>query len=490
MTDEGRTEWFGHPRGIFVLFMVEMWERFSYYGMRALLILYLTQHFAIADGPATQLYGAYTTLVYGAAVLGGWAADKIVGRWRSILLGAIMILCGHLLLVVEGLSDATFETTRQLFFLALGLIVAGTGLFKPNSTTLVGTLYPEGDARRTTGFYIFYLGINLGAAFAALVCGWLGQRFGWPYGFGAAAIGMALGLVVLVAFRRDLLEEQERTRKWSAMGVVLTPIVSAALAWFLVQRPSVVGWVLLAALLAGLFAVGRFMIREASLEERLKLRAALILIAAASVFWSLFEQAGSSLNLFAARFVDLSIGPITMLSSQTQFFNPVFILLLTPVFSWLWVALARRKLEPTLTWKHVLGLVQVGLGFGCLVIGIRMTSANGEVALSWLALAYFLHTTGELCLSPPAYASMTELAPRRIGGLVMGLWLSSLSIGSFIGARIAGLTARPGDAVIAPASELGGYANVFSGVVLLAGVAALLLALSTPWMDRWVKGRP
>ena len=480
----------GHPRGIFVLFFVEMWERFSYYGMRALLILYLIQHFAMSDARATALYGAYTAMVYGVAVLGGWAADKLIGRWRSIVIGAALILCGHLGLVIEGMFDPALASTQQLFFLALALIVTGTGLFKPNSTSLVGALYPAGDIRKANGFYIFYVGINLGSALAALICGWLGQRYGWSYGFGAAALGMATGLAILILFRADLTISRPPREARSVTGAIAVVMLGIAGCWYLVQHPNLVGVMLVAALIIGLIVVGRFMAKDATRQEQLKLRSALILIAAASVFWSLFEQAGSSLNLFAARVVDLSVGPVALLSSQTQFFNPAFILLLTPAFAWLWVHLAKTNHEPSVTWKHVLGLIQVGLGFLCLVIGIASTGDNNMVPLGWLALAYLLHTTGELCLSPPAYAAMTDLAPSRIAGLVMGLWLFSLSIGNFIGAKIAGLTARPESGLNNQAIELRSYSDVFSGVVLAAGIAALLLALLAPRMNRWTRGEP
>lgn len=482
-------EWFGHPRGIFILALVEMWERFSYYGMRALLILYLTEHFPFGDAEATAIYGAYTSLVYGVAVIGGWAADRFIGGWRSIVIGALIIMAGHLGLVLEGNFPPEAAGTQQLLFLSLALIITGTALFKPSSTVLVATLYPDGDGRKMTGFYIFYLGINTGAALAALICGWLGQSYGWGFGFGAAAVGMALGLVILLLNRRDLAPKVDLPAQGAAWSSFFIAVALLLLTWSLVQRPAYVGLVLAAALLAALGLVGRFMIKEATLQEQRQLRLALVLVASASIFWSLFEQAGSSLNLFAARAVDLSVGPITMLSSQTQFFNPAYILLLTPAFALLWPFLARRGLEPSIGWKHVLGLSQAGLGFVCLVIGIESASSgDGQVAVGWLALAYLLHTTGELCLSPTGYSAMTTLAPARIGGLVMGLWLFALSIGNFLGSRIAGLTARPVGQSVDRAVELDIYSQVFGGAALLAGVAALLLALFAPRLKRWAAG--
>lgn len=476
---------FGHPRGIFVLFLVEMWERFSYYGMRALLIFYLTDHFLFGDARSTQLYGAYTSLVYASAVVGGLFADRLFNKWRSVFSGAVLIMAGHALLAVEGQFDPASGATQQAFFLALALIVTGTGLFKPNSTTLVGRLYSADDPRRTAGFYIFYVGINLGAVLAALICGWLGQAYGWSYGFGAAGVGMGLGLVLLMAFQSDLRPFASDGSRPRFISWIAIPVFIAA-AWILVQSPVLTGWMLLAGLVCALAFIANFVATEASAAQKRHIGAALILIAAASVFWSLFEQAGSALNLFAERAVNLSFGPVTMVPTQTQFFNPFYILLLSPVFAWLWLRLRQSGREPSVTVKHGLGLLQVGLGFAVLVIGIRAAGSGDNVALWWLALAYLLHTTGELCLSPPAYEAMTRLAPPNLSGVVMGLWFYSLAIGNYIAALFAGHAVAVDAGKHADA--FGRFPEVFGQVSIVAAIGGLAVLLLAPMMRKLTAG--
>ena len=285
---------FGHPRGIFVLFLVEMWERFSYYGMRALLIFYLSDHFMFGDARSTQLYGAYTSLVYASAVVGGMLADRLFGNWRSVLSGAVLIMTGHALLAVEGQFDPVSGVTQQAFFIALALIVTGTGLFKPNSTTLVGRLYPTDDPRRTTGFYIFYVGINVGAVLAALICGWLGQTYGWSFGFGAAGVGMGLGLLLLITFRSDLRPFAGDGPRPQYSAWIAVPLLIAA-AWLLVQSPVLTGWMLVAGLVSALAFIANFAATEANAAQKRHISAALILIVAASLFCSLLDEAGSAL---------------------------------------------------------------------------------------------------------------------------------------------------------------------------------------------------
>lgn len=471
----------GQPRGIYVLCLVEMWERFSYYGMRALLILYLVDRLHLGDVRAALVYGAYTSMVYGFCVLGGWLADRFVGQWCSIAGGGVLILCGHVGLAVQDLAGVDPALAERLLFGSLALIVTGTGLFKPSSTMLVGRLYPDDDPRRTTGFHLFYFGINLGAAISAVICGALAAAFGWGVGLGAAAVGMAFGLTVLVAGRRSL-EQCAVAALPFTPGTLLMPIIMVAVAFALISFPDAVGVLLVAALVVALTIIARFVVREATPTERRHVGAALVLIAAAAIFWSLSEQAGSSLSLFAARVVDLQAGPITVTAPQTQSLSPAFILLLTPAVALLWARLARRGREPGVAWKHVAGLALVGLGFACLNLGIAL-SGTGRVGLGWLVLSYLLQTMGEVCLAPAAYGAISRLAPDRVAALLMGLWLFSISIGNFVGARVATLVARPIEGV-GGAGEIARYTAAFGGVALVAIVAAIILAMAAPRLDR------
>lgn len=479
MTD-GRL--WGQPRGIYVLCLVEMWERFSYYGMRALLILYLIERQQWSDVRAALVYGAYTAMVYGFCVLGGWIADRFVGQWRSIAGGAVLILGGHVGLAVQDLATIDPAMAERLLYASLALIVAGTGLFKPSSTTLVGRLYPIDDPNRLTGFHLFYFGINFGAAISALICGALAAMFGWGAGLGAAAIGMAFGLGVLL-FGRQSLESVAVAAPPVTLGTVLMPAGMVAAAFALISFPDAVGVVLVFALVIALAVITRFVMRDATLIERRHVGSALLLIAAASIFWSLSEQAGSSLNLFAARIVDLSAGPVRVTAPQLQSLSPAFILVLTPLLALLWHRLGRAGREPGAAWKHVAGLALVGLGFACLNLGIALAVDGQRVALGWLVLSYLLQTLGEVCLAPTAYAAVSRLAPDRIAALMMGLWLFSISIGNFVGARVATLVARP-VAGVGGADEVERYATAFGGVATVAIVAALALSAVAPRLQR------
>ena len=486
-------EFMGHPRGVYVLFLVEMWERFSYYGMRALLIFYLTQHFEFSDTAATQYYGAYTSLVYAFSILGGFLADRALGQWRSVRFGGTLILLGHLLLAVEGAMGAPDHLTRQIFFLALGLIIAGTGFFKPCASTLVGSLYADGDGRRQTGFFIFYVGVNLGAALAALSVGYLGQTYGWSFGFGAAAIGMALGLACLHLGRNYLAPYAMKPVAEIAGPLPTLAMlgVCALLGWALVQNPGIVGVVLVCVLAGALFILARFMAREASLAERHHILAVIILFIGVSVYWSTFEQAGSSLNLFADRVVRMELFGITFLSSQSQFFNPAFILLITPPLALLWAALARRNLEPSVGFKFTIGLGLSALAFFSLSLSIGFAASDHRVGMEWLIGYYFLQTLAELCLSPIGLSIMTQISPKKLSGLVMGLWMMGSSAGNYLGAQIATLTARSDnpDAMIDAVGEAARYGQVFGYIAMYAACAGLLFGLASPLIRRLVTAR-
>ncbi|MEP7132045.1 MAG: peptide MFS transporter [Acidobacteriota bacterium] len=391
ITAPRQATWFGHPRALSVLFLTETWERFSYYGMRALLILYMvapaaTGGLGFSTARAAAIYGWYTMAVYAAAIPGGFIADRWLGHSRAVLAGGIAIACGHFSMALHGLS---------FFFAGLAFIVVGTGLLKPNVSTLVGTLYGPGDPRRDSGFSIFYMGINIGAMLAPLVCGYLGQRIDWHLGFGSAGIAMCLGVAVFLAGRRWLPASIDAKRSAAAPAA---PLTSAER-----RRLSVIG-------LLFVFAV---------------------------LFWGAFEQAGSSLTLFADRFTRLSVFGFSFPSSWFQVEQPLFVLVFAPVFAWMWIKLGRR--QPSSPAKFAIGLFFVGVGFLIIVPAAAAAQSRGiRVSPMWLTALYLVHTFGELCLSPVGLSLVTKLAPGRLVGLMMGVWFLATSFGNKLAGWVAG----------------------------------------------------
>ncbi len=435
---------FGHPRGLSTLFFTEMWERFSYYGMRALLILFMTATIqkgglGFPTSKAGSIYGLYTAMVYLLGVPGGWIADRITGQRRAVLWGGIIIAAGHFSMAIPRIDT---------FYLGLALVVLGTGLLKPNISTMVGALYSVDDARRDAGFSIFYMGINLGAMIAPLICGYLGENINWHYGFGAAGIGMTIGLIQYVASGKYLGQAGLRTTGTAAdvrhfraalIGAVVivlagaTAAFSGLLSLTAEQISDVFGVLLLGIVIV--FFVWLLTTKDYSKTERSRFWAILVLFIAAASFWSAFEQAGSTLNLFAERNTNLHTWDFPLWglfrASYFQALNSVFIIALAPVFAWIWIAL--RHNEPSSAAKFSIGLIFVGLGFAILI------PVAGGTAVSpwWLTATYLLHTIGELCISPVGLSAMTKLAPVRIGGLMMGVWFLSISVGDYIGGRLA-----------------------------------------------------
>ena len=438
----------GHPRGLATLFFTEMWERFSYYGMRALLVLFMVDRvedggLGFSDETATAVYGLYTAAVYLVALPGGWIADRIWGAQRAVWFGGIVIACGHFVLAIPGLAS---------FFGGLILVVLGTGLLKPNISALVGELYAQGDPRRDSGFTIFYMGINIGAAAGPLVCGWLAGG-NWHYGFAAAGVGMLAGLVQFRASRASLGERGLRPGADAGAGLRRGALSAGALTIALVAfvlLAGLNGWIRFDALalaqgtsvaIAGataawfayIFIAGRL-----NVDERRRMIVIVVLVLACAMFWAGFEQAGSSLNLFAERYTLREFGGFEIPASWFQSLNPVFIILLAPLYSMLWVALARRQLDPAVPAKFALGLIILGLGFAVMIGAASLVAAGEQVLPTWLLFTYLLHTMGELALSPVGLSSVTKLAPRRLVGQLMGMWFMATGLGNIIAGLIAG----------------------------------------------------
>jgi POT family proton-dependent oligopeptide transporter len=443
---------FGHPRGLSVLFFTEMWERFSYYGMRALLILFMTAPIAAGGlgfetGVAGAVYGLYTSMVYMTSLPGGWIADRLIGPRRAVLYGGIIIACGHFSMAVQSLTT---------FYIGLALIVVGTGLLKGNAAVIVGALYTPRDVRRDAGFSIYYMGINLGAFIAPLVCGYLGQRVNWHIGFGAAGVGMVIGVVQYIAGAKYLGDAglhptpaaspaaaaALKTRATLGGAVALVVVIAFALGMYSGALPitakqvaDAAGWLLVA--IVFLLFGWLFFAADWTPAERRRLYAIAALFVASLIFWSEFEQAGSTLNLFGDRNTRTEIFGWTFPSSYYQSLQPLFIITFAPVFAWVWLRLGRR--EPSSPAKFGLGLLFVGSGFAILVIAAKLAEGGVKVSPWWLVATYLLHTWGELSLSPVGMSATTKLAPARVVGLMMGVFYLAISVGNFIGGRISSL---------------------------------------------------
>ncbi len=481
--------WFGHPRGLSTLFFTEMWERFSYYGMRAILVLFMTNAVAtggmgLDDVTATAIYGLYTAAVYMVALPGGWIADRVLGLRRSVFYGGCVIAAGHFTLAIPS-------TTA--FYVGLMLIVIGTGLLKPNISAVVGDLYPEGGARRDAAFSIYYMGINVGGFFGPLICGFLGETINWHLGFSAAGIGMVAGLVQYQLGARHLgtagllkddppavaLRAQARRslyRSLEAMfGVVLIVAVLqsvGAIHLTLLGFVDYTGIVIVGIAAAFLLYVTCFC--GLTLVEKKRIGVIAVCFLAAACFWSGFEQAGSSMNLFAERLTNRMIGGWEMPASWLQSVNSLFIILLAPVFSAMWLALGSRS--PSIPAKMALGLIQLGAGFAVMAWASMYAGPEHAVGPSWLVATYFFHTTGELCLSPIGLSSITKLSPHRYVGQMMGIWFMGAALGNLVAGRVAGLIES------LPLPQLFGAVTLFS-----VGTGLLLLLFTKP-LKNWMGG--
>lgn len=434
----------GHPLGLFVLFFAEMWERFSYYGMRALLIFYLIQHWLFEESKAYVIYGAYTALVYIAPVVGGYLADRYIGQRKAVLFGAVLLTFGHFFMAFEGTGGQS-DPMINVFWLALALIIVGSGFLKANISVIVGQLYARTDVRRDPAYTIFYMGINVGAATASIICGYLGQTYGWEYGFGLAGIGMLLGLIFFILGKPLLLgkgepKDPESIKGGKEFGIYGAGLAMVALCWAAIQYQELVGTVL------GVFGGGLILyvlftaVTKLAPEERDRIFAAMFLILVSIVFWALFEQAGSSLNVFTDKHVDTQ----GVNASMFQSINAIYIVLLAPLFAMLWQFLGQRGAEPSTPMKFGLAVIQVGLGFLVLVWGAESVGVDVAVPVAFIFLIYLLHTTGELCLSPVGLSAMNRLSPGHMASLIMGTWFFASAAGNFAAGLIASATGAEG----------------------------------------------
>lgn len=501
-----------HPAALFVLFGAEMWERFSYYGMRALLTLYMVKVLfadmgaAAADGRALGIYGSYTSMVYLFPVVGGLIADQVFGFRKAVLFGGILMMAGHFALALEGML---FEGSLPLFFGSLSLIIVGNAYFKPNISSFLGTFYEPNDARKDGAFTIFYMGVNIGAFLATLTCGYVGEQISWHYGFGLAGIGMGLGLLVfwLLGPRlfggKGLEPDQEAVRKpflgpisknnLVYLGTfIIIPICAALLNLDALMSSAL--------LVISLGIVGYLVYQGVTAQDKVegqRLLVVVVLFFFHAIFWALFEQAGGSLTLFTERNVDRMVGDSEIPASIFQSLNPLYIMLLAPVFSWIWLRLSKAKREPSTPMKFVLGLFQLGLGFVVIVVAAQFfADAEGLIPVVFLFLMYLLHTTGELSLSPVGLSMITKLSPAKIVGFVMGAWFLSIALANKIAGEIGKLTAGGGHGGTGASDEMGSpletlaiYSDTYLtwGVFVVLGASAILFAM-VPLLRKWMHG--
>ena len=559
----------GHPRGLVILFFTEMWERFSYYGMRSLLILYLTQHFLFSDERSNTLYGAYTALVFVMTIIGGTLADRYLGSRKSVTFGAILLVLGHCGMALEGsgsrqlmtyqgqdyqltldgrggdanrivvsaqgsspisfneaatamlianpaavglpaavpMSEYTLRVEVETFYqnamyLSLALIIAGVGFLKANISTIVGALYGFGDSRRDSGFTIFYMGINLGSFLSSVACGYLGIVWGWKYGFGLAGIGMVLGLAVFLRYQHWLEGKAEPPDPVKLRQKVLGPLTIehlcylsglavVALSMLFVVNADLVEDSYVGILGLVVFAV---LVGYAFLSchgvERDRLLAALYFILAQIPFWALIEQTGSSLTLYTDRLSERSVLGWNVPTPVFQALNAAYIVMFAPLLAWLWIALARRGLNPSAPVKFAIGVASAGFGFLALVAGMELSGPAGMTAVSFLFLLYWIHTMGELLVSPVGLSLVTKLAPARAVGLAMGAWFLYSGLANYLSGVIAESTGAEtiGGQLVDVAAAKATYIAVYSEVGYLAlGIAVLMLALA-PFIRKLMHG--
>jgi POT family proton-dependent oligopeptide transporter len=502
------TGFFGHPMGLFVCFTTEMWERFSFYGMKFLLLLYLTKYHLFSDANGLEVLGSYAALVYAMPVIGGLLADRYLGMRKAVVFGALLLVMGHMGMAVEGeqAHSVNGEVVRdegalQVFYFSLALIAVGVGFLKPNISTIVGQLYSTEDPRRDSGFTIFYMGINLGAFTATLLCGYLGETYGWRYGFGAAGIGMFIGLVTFLRGQKylrghaepkneALLKEKSPLGISKELTIYLCGLLGVGAVWQMLQFHGVVGNMLNIMSVVVLLGLGWFITFKCNAVERSRMIVLIVLTMSTVVFWALFAQGAASMTLYADRVMDRTLLGVELTASQYGALNALFIFLFAPVFAWLWTTLGRRGLEPSTPVKFALGIAQAGLGFGALVWGASVPDELGRVAAYWMVLAYLLHTCGELCLSPVGLSAVTKLAVPNVLGVMMGAWFLASAYSEFVAVQLAKLAAiETVDGTITDISvALASYTELFESLLWVGLAVGAGLLLLSPLLRKMMHG--
>lgn len=497
----------GHPKGLYVLVLTEMWERFSFYGMRALLVFFLIEKFRFSDALSFATYGSYTALVYISPIVGGLIADRYLGFSRSVTFGAILMIVGHSGLALEDFlftsaaAAAPEPAQLQLFHLSLAFLIIGVGLLKPNISAMVGGLYPKDGYLRDSGFTVFIWGINFGATISAVLCGYVGQKYGWGYGFGLAGLGILLGLAVFIRGQPHLHGvggPPDAAYLSKPLGAGLNPqiviyaltLVSVVVVWQLVQMLDVLGYVVgvtfvgaaIGALVYGFTRLGRI--------ERQQLFAAVMLMSIWVCFAAIIEQVGSSINLFTDRVVDRTVVGFEIRSAQMQGVLPFLVILFSPFFAWLWGYLEKHNLNPTTPAKFGLSLIFLGLGYAALTAGALWPDELGRVNVLWVLLLYVFFAVGDLFIVPVGLSAITKLAAREVVGFMMGLWMLSVAIGNYFSAMIAKLSALdPSDQLKAQPGEILLHYQTFFGYLALGSTLIGILALiCTPGIRKWMHG--
>jgi len=512
-TTDVRPGIWSHPPGLYVLFLTEMWERFSFYGMRALLVFYLTKHFLFSDQTSLGIYGAYVALGYATPVIGGLLADRYLGQRLAVTIGAVLMCLGHLGMAFEGAAtqsvtsaDGTVAILRdepalQIFYFSLALLIVGIGFLKPNIATIVSQLYSADDPRRASGYTLFQMGIMLGAALSAGVCGYLGERYGWSYGFGAAGIGMLIGLVIFLLGGKSFAgvgEPPSREALFQRVSGPLTPVhlltigtvLSVILFWLLLQKTDWVGYLLAVFSAVVVGVILWIACSRGDVIERDRMLVLIVLQFGLTAFATLFEQAGGALNLFADRHVDRWVAGGEIQASQLQSVVPMTIVLFAPFFAWLWPALAAAGRNPRTPTKYALTLLLMGAGFGILAATTHWTSSGGKVSLIGLIAAYLLFGIADLIIVSVCYTTITLLSIPRIVGMMMGTSMLAISAANFLASRIAiaaGPSGRPA-ASLSPAESLAAYEFLFILLASSACVMAVGFLIASPMLSRRMHG--
>ena len=481
-------ELIGHPKGLRTLFFTEMWERMSFYGMRGILVLFMTASLInggleIDPVSASAIYGIYSASVYLVALLGGWVADRHIGQQNAILYGGFVIMLGHFLLAFTNL---------ETFYLGLIFIVLGTGLLKPNISAIVGGLYEGNQHKKESGFTIFYMSINIGSVLGFFVCGYLGENIGWHYGFGAAGIGMAFGLIQFILTRKNLgeigikpsveLPAKQKTNELFFLVIaisILFLLIFLGLVGFWTFDPIPIANALTIVIIsiAAIYFIYLFTYGKLAEDERKKIILILVLFFGAAFFWSGFDQAGSSFNIFAKEYTDRVILGWEYPASWLQVLNPILVVILSPFMAYLWIFLGKRMLDPSLPFKFGMGLILMAVGFIFIAIGANIAMQDGLAGARWLLLTYLFHTIGELTLSPIGLAAISNLSPKRYVGQMMGIWFLASSLGAIIAGLLSGQATYAG---------LNSMPDLFNKIAIISSIAGLVLILISKPLNNWV----